>query len=79
MNRTEPILKIVYWSAITLAAILKARSARRLPRCLLHAFLCAHIERDVWVRGRRGGTRFTFEAIVCVDALHVDEEEAILQ
>ena len=28
---------------------------------------------------KRGGTRFTFEAIVCVDALHVDEEEAILQ
>ena len=43
MNRTELILKIVYWSAITLAAILKARSARRLARCLLPAFLCAHI------------------------------------
>ena len=54
MNRTELILKIVYWSAITLAAILKARSARRLARCLLPAFLCAHIERDVWVRGRYG-------------------------
>ena len=52
MNRTELILKIVYWSAITLAAILKTRSARRLARCLLPAFLCAHIERDVWVRGR---------------------------
>jgi len=43
MNRAELILKIAYWSAITLAAILKTRSARRLARCLLPAFLCAHI------------------------------------
>ena len=43
MNRAELILKIAYWSAITLAAILKARSARRLARCLLPASLCAHI------------------------------------
>ena len=37
------MLKIAYSSAITLAAILKTRSARRLARCLLPAFLCAHI------------------------------------
>ena len=43
MNRAELILKIAYSSAITLAAILKTRSARRLARCLLPAFLCAHI------------------------------------
>ena len=43
MNRAELILKIAYWSAITLAAILKTRSARRLARCLLPAFLCAYI------------------------------------
>ena len=43
MNGAELILKIAYWSAITLAAILKTRSARRLARCLLPAFLCAHI------------------------------------
>ena len=43
MNRAELILKIAYWSAITLAAILKTRSARRLARCLLPAFLCTHI------------------------------------
>ena len=42
MNRAELILKIAYSSAITLAAILKTRSARRLARCLLPAFLCAH-------------------------------------
>ena len=47
-------LKISNSSAIKLPAILKARSARRLARCLLPAFLCAHIERetDVWVVGR---------------------------
>ena len=45
-------LKIAYSSAITLPAILKTRSARRLARCLLPAFLCAHVlKRDVWVRG----------------------------
>ena len=55
MNRAELILKIAYSSAITLPAILKTRSARRLARCLLPAFLCAHvIKRDVWVRGRIG-------------------------
>ena len=27
-----------------------------LARCLLPAFLCAHIERDVWVRGRACST-----------------------
>ena len=43
MNRAELILKIAYWSAITLAAILKTRSARRLACFLLPAFLCAHI------------------------------------
>ena len=43
MNRAEFILKMAYWSSITLAAILKTRSARRLARCLLPAFLCAHI------------------------------------
>ena len=37
------MLKIAYLSAITLAAMLKTRSARRLARCLLPAFLCAHI------------------------------------
>ena len=42
MNRAELILKIAYSSAITLAAILTTRSARRLARCLLPAFLCAH-------------------------------------
>ena len=51
MNRAELILKIAYSSAITLPAILKTRSARRLARCLLPAFLCAHIEE------RRLGTR----------------------
>ena len=55
MNRAELILKITYSSAITLPAILKTRSARRLARCLLPAFLCAHvIKRDVWVRGSHG-------------------------
>ena len=54
INRAELILKIAYSSAITLAAILKTRSARRLARCLLPAFLCAR-KRDVWVRGRRKG------------------------
>ena len=43
MNRAELILKTAYSSAIALAAILKTRSARRLARCLLPAFLCAHI------------------------------------
>ena len=43
MNSTELILKTAYLSAIALAAILKTRSARRLARCLLPAFLCAHI------------------------------------
>ena len=37
------MLKIAYSSPITLAAMLKTRSARRLARCLLPAFLCAHI------------------------------------
>ena len=37
------MLKIAYSSAITLAAILKTRSAKRLARCLLPAFLCALI------------------------------------
>ena len=37
------MLKIAYSSAITLAAMLKTRSARRLARCLLLANLCAHI------------------------------------
>ena len=37
------MLKIAYSSAITLAAMLKTRSARRLARSLLPAFLCAHI------------------------------------
>ena len=54
MNRAELILKIAYSSAITLPAILKTRSARRLARCLLPAFLCAHIEE------RRLGTRQVF-------------------
>ena len=39
MNRA----KLAYSPTITLAAILKTRSARRLRRCLLPAFLCAHI------------------------------------
>ena len=43
MGKAELILKIAYWSAITLAAILKTRSARRFARCLFPAFLCAHI------------------------------------
>ena len=43
MNRAELNLKIAYSSAITLAAILNTRSARRLARCLLPAFLCAHM------------------------------------
>ena len=43
MNSAELILKTAYLSAIALAAILKTRSARRLARCLLPAFLCAHI------------------------------------
>ena len=43
MNSAELILKTAYSSAIALAAILKTRSARRLARCLLPAFLCAHI------------------------------------
>ena len=43
MNSAELILKIAYSSAITLASILKTRSARRLDRCLLPAFFCAHI------------------------------------
>ena len=30
----------------------RRQAKRRLARCLLPAFLCAHIERDVWVRGR---------------------------
>ena len=29
----------------------RRQAKRRLARCLLPAFLCAHIERDVWVRG----------------------------
>ena len=59
MNRAELILKITYSSAITLPAILKTRSARRLARCLLPAFLCAHvIKRDVWVRGRQPALTF---------------------
>ena len=43
MNRAELILKTAYSSAIALSAILKTRSVRRLARCLLAAFLCAHI------------------------------------
>ena len=43
MNSAELILKTAYLSAIALAAILKTRSATRLARCLLPAFLCAHI------------------------------------
>ena len=43
MNSAELILKTAYSSAIALAAILKTRSARRLARCFLPAFLCAHI------------------------------------
>jgi len=43
MNRAELILKSAYSSAIALPAILKTRSARCLARCLLPAFLCAHI------------------------------------
>ena len=39
-------LKISKSSALKLPAILKATSARRLARCLLPAFLCAHIERE---------------------------------
>ena len=42
MNGAELILKIAYSSAIILAAILKTKSARRLPCCLLPAFPCAH-------------------------------------
>ena len=37
------MLKIAYSSAISLAAMLKTRSARRLTRCLLPAFLYVHI------------------------------------
>ena len=43
MNSAELILKTAYSSAIALAAILKTRSAKRLARCLLPAFLCVHI------------------------------------
>ena len=43
MNRAELILKIAYSSAIKLPAILKTRCARGLTRCLLPAFLYAHI------------------------------------
>ena len=56
-------------SAITLAAILKARSARRLARCLLPAFLCAHIERDVWVRGSYCSASF-FNAEKEIDCIY---------
>ena len=67
MNRAERILKIAYWPAITLAAILKTRSARRLASCLLPAFLCAHIfiKRDVWVRGS-GGSMSPFQPLVYI-------------
>ena len=52
-NRAELILKIAYSSAITLPAILKTRSARRLARCLLSAFLCALKERRLGTRQRK--------------------------
>ena len=33
----------------------RRQAKRRLARCLLPAFLCAHVlKRDVWVRGRSG-------------------------
>ena len=57
INRAELILKIVHSSAISLAAILKTRSARRLARGLLPAFLCAHIEE------RRLGTRQALQSV----------------
>ena len=43
MNGAELILKVAYSSAITLAAILKTISVRRLAHCLFPAFLCSHI------------------------------------
>ena len=53
MNRAELILKIAYSSANTLPAILKTRSAARLARCLLPAFLCALKERRLGTRQRK--------------------------
>ena len=52
-NRAELILKIAYSSTITLLAILKTRSARRLARCLLPTFLCALKERRLGTRQRK--------------------------
>ena len=60
MNSAELILKTAYSSAIALAAILKTRSARRLARCLLPAFLCAHIFIKRETSGYEEGFRFCF-------------------
>ena len=53
MNRAELILKIAYSSSNTLPAILKTRSAARLARCLLPAFLCALKESRLGTRQRK--------------------------
>ena len=66
MNRAELILKTAYSSAIALAAILKTRSARRLARCLLPAFLCAHIFSKRETSGYEAGLVYTHSVILVI-------------
>ena len=61
MNSAELILKTANSSAIALAAILKTRSARRLARCLLPAFLCAHI----FIKRETSGYEAATDLLVC--------------
>ena len=63
MNSAELILKTAYLSAIALAAILKTRSARRLARCLLPVFLCAHIFIKRETSGYEAGRRELFRTL----------------
>ena len=82
-------LQMLPWSLGCWSAPFCPESLRLLPALDHHELYdesanCSGNRRNIIIaRSRRlekrGGTRFTFEAIVCVDALHVDEEEAILQ
>ena len=82
MNSAELILKTAYLSAIALAAILKTRSARRLARCLLPAFLCAHIFIKRETSGYEAGSVFSLRRLSAssvFEDLKIEEFTILLQ